>query len=61
MGFSCIILGMKELPLVKTGKSNKEDGFLGLVSFDVFLSLHTIQSVDLTMAADLSNNCSLRK
>jgi hypothetical protein len=52
---------MKELPLVKTGKSNKEDGFLGLVSFDVFLSLHTIQSVDLTMAADLSNNCSLRK
>ncbi len=46
MGFSCIILGMKELPLVETGKSNKEDGFLGLVSFDVFWSLHTIQSVD---------------
>jgi hypothetical protein len=51
---------MKELPLVKTGKSNKEDGFLGLVSFDVFWSQHTIQSMD-TMAADLSNNCSLRK
>jgi hypothetical protein len=37
---------MKELPLVKTGKSNKQDGFLGLVSFDVSWSLHTIQSVD---------------
>jgi hypothetical protein len=46
VGFSCIILGMKELPLVKTGKSNKEDGFLGLVSFDVFWSLHIIQSLD---------------
>ncbi len=47
MGFSCcIILCMKELPLVKTGKSNKQDGFLGLVSFDVSWSLHTIQSVD---------------
>lgn len=58
MGFSpCIILGMKELPLVKTGKGNKEDGFLGLVSFDVFWS----QCGHLTMAADLSNNCSLRK